>query len=71
MNTNQITSRFSDLETVAIAVIWIVTGLILVGGDLFGILSLDRIANLWPLALIMVGAVDFLQQNDRPQSVRS
>lgn len=71
MNTKQITSRFSDLEMIAIALIWIATGLILVGGDLFGILSLDRIENLWPLALIMVGAVDFLLQSDRPRSVRN
>ncbi|MBV9762927.1 MAG: hypothetical protein JO340_20370 [Acidobacteriaceae bacterium] len=71
MNTNPITSRFGDLETIAIAIIWIVTGLILVGGDFVGILSLDRIANLWPVALIMVGAVDFVLQDEASQSVRS
>lgn len=69
MNTSQITSRFRDLETIALAVILMATGLILVGGDLFGILSLDRIQNLWPVALILVGAVDLLSQSDRPGSI--
>lgn len=64
MDTKQITSRCTDWETVAVAVILIVTGFILLGGDLFGILSLDRIQNLWPVALIAVGMIDLLADAD-------
>lgn len=53
-------SRFTDWESVAVAVTLMVTGFVLIGGDLFGVLSLDRIQNLWPLALIFVGIIDFL-----------
>jgi hypothetical protein len=38
------------------------TGLILVGGDRVGILSLDRIQNFWPLALIVVGVMELPAQ---------
>jgi len=65
MDTKQVTSRYTDWETIAVAVILIATGFILVGGDLFGILSLDRIQNLWPVALIAVGMIDLLAQGDR------
>jgi hypothetical protein len=69
MKTNQITSRRPDWETLILAVVLIATGLILVGGDLFGILSLDRIQNLWPVALIVVGAIDLLSQNSPSRSI--
>ena len=52
-----------DWETIAVAVILMVTGFVLLGGDLFGILSLDRIQNLWPVALIVVGVVDLFAQS--------
>ncbi len=42
-----------------------ITGLILLGGDYLGMLSLDRIQNLWPLALIAIGFLDLMPQNDR------
>lgn len=64
METKQSTSRYTDWETVAVAVILMATGFILVGGDLFGILSLDRIQNLWPVALIAVGMIDLLAYGD-------
>jgi hypothetical protein len=69
MNTNQITSGYTDWETIAVAIVLIATGLFLLGGDLFGILSLDRIRNLWPVALIVGGVIDLLSQGPRPQSV--
>lgn len=68
METKQRTLRFTDWETFAIAVILMVTGFILVGGDLFGILSLDRIQNLWPLALIAVGIIDLLDDSETKSS---
>jgi hypothetical protein len=49
-----------ELESLILPVILLLTGLILVGGDRVGILSLDRIQNLWPVALILVGLTDLL-----------
>jgi hypothetical protein len=63
MHTKQ-ASRYTDWETIAVAIVLMVTGFILLGGDLFGLLSLDRIQNLWPVALIAVGIIDLLAQGD-------
>jgi hypothetical protein len=64
MDTKQITSRYTDWETIAVAIVLMATGFILLGGDLFGLLSLDRIQDLWPVALIAVGLIDLLAQGD-------
>lgn len=56
-----------ELESLILPVILLLTGLILVGGDRVGILSLDRIQNLWPVALILVGLTDLLTSSgDEP-----
>ncbi len=56
-----------ELEGLILPVILLLTGLILVGGDRVGILSLDRIQNLWPVAFILVGLTDLLTSNsDEP-----
>lgn len=60
MDTQQNISGYTDWETIAVAVILLVTGCILIGGDLAGVLSLDRIQNLWPVAIIAVGIIDLL-----------
>ena len=49
-----------EWETVALPMVLILTGLILVGGDLAGVLSLDRIQNCWPVALISIGVLELL-----------
>jgi F0F1-type ATP synthase assembly protein I len=67
MDTKQITSRSREWETLGLAIVLIATGLILVGGDVLGWLSLDRIQNLWPAALIVIGMIDLL---GRPGSAR-
>ena len=67
MDTKQRTSRYSDWQTVAVAVVLMATGLVLVGGDLFGMLSLDRIQNLWPAALIIIGLIDLACQAGQPR----
>jgi hypothetical protein len=63
MDTKQITSRNREWETVSLAIVLMATGLILVAGDVLGWLSLDRIQNLWPAALIVIGMVDLLGQS--------
>ncbi len=54
----------SELESLIVPVILLLTGLILIGGDSAGILSLDRIQNLWPVALILIGLSDLLTSSD-------
>jgi len=52
----------NDWEVLAIAITLIITGLTLFGGDWAGILSLERIQNLWPVALIAVGAGELVAE---------
>jgi len=49
-----------DWQGLALPVVLIVTGVILLAGDGFGLLSLDRIQNLWPLAVILIGLVGLM-----------
>ncbi|HLH05195.1 MAG TPA: hypothetical protein VKX25_20670 [Bryobacteraceae bacterium] len=63
--------RAGSLETLVLPVVLLLTGLILIGGDRVGILSLDRIQNLWPMALIIVGLSDFLVSSDEPATTRA
>ena len=67
MDTKRITVRTTDWETLGIAIVLLATGLILVGGDLLGWLSLDRIQNLWPAALIVIGMIDLLGHTGQPR----
>ena len=45
-------------QNVAIPIVLLLTGMILIGGDGAGLLSLDRIQSFWPLALIIVGILE-------------
>ncbi|HEY7211265.1 MAG TPA: hypothetical protein VH477_13390 [Bryobacteraceae bacterium] len=56
------------IEGLVLPVVLLLTGLILIGGDRAGVLSLDRIQNLWPMALILVGLSDFLTVNDEKEN---
>ncbi len=58
----------SEFETLIVPVILLLTGLILIGGDSAGILSLDRIQNLWPMALILIGLSELLTASDEQPS---
>lgn len=49
-----------EWESIALPIAMILTGLILVGGDLVGLVSLDRIQNCWPVALISIGVMELL-----------
>jgi len=48
----------SSWQNVAIPIVFLLTGLVLVGGDSLGLLSLDRIQRFWPLAIILVGVME-------------
>ncbi len=67
-------SWIREVETIALPVVLLLTGLILIGGDRVGVFSLDRIENLWPVALILVGLSDLLSSSNddsRDTSVQS
>jgi hypothetical protein len=49
-----------EWQGLALPLVLIVTGAILLAGDGFGLLSLDRIQNLWPVAVILVGLAGLL-----------
>ena len=54
--------RWQDL---ALPLVLLVTGIILMGGDWFGVLSLDRIQNLWPTAFILTGLIELVPAEGR------
>lgn len=48
----------SSWHNLAIPIALLLTGLVLILGDGVGLLSLDRIQNFWPLALVVVGVME-------------
>lgn len=72
MNKNQHRNHHStgrlDWESIAIPIVLMLTGLILVGGDYFGVLSLDRIQNLWPAAVILIGLTELTRVRNKRES---
>ena len=67
MSNTGITSQ-KDWQTLALPLVLMVTGAILLAGDRFGLLSLDRMQNLWPMAVILVGLADLMPE--RPERVQ-
>lgn len=64
-------SRFqNDWEGTVLAIVLVLTGFILIGGDLLGMLSLDRIQNYWPVAVIVVGLTDLIAEPKRAVAAR-
>lgn len=65
MQKRQIAAHDSAWTTIATAIVLIATGSILLGGDYLGVLSLDNVRNLWPLALIAIGFIDLNNSGSR------
>lgn len=59
-----------DWKAVVLPIVLVLTGLILVGGDLAGFLSLDRIQNYWPLAVVIAGLTDLIAEPKRTVASR-
>jgi len=49
-----------DWESIVLPIVLMVTGVVLLGGDYLGVLSLDRIQNLWPVALMTIGLAELV-----------
>ncbi|MBV8069195.1 MAG: hypothetical protein JO270_04770 [Acidobacteriaceae bacterium] len=47
--------RDRDWQSLAAPAVLILTGLLLVIGELLGIVSVVRIENLWPMAVLLIG----------------
>jgi hypothetical protein len=58
MNDKQVSKRRLRWQDVALPMVLLMTGVVLIAGDSLGLLSLDRIQNLWPLAFILVGLAE-------------
>jgi hypothetical protein len=64
MERNQVSDWKQDWEGLALPIILMLTGLVLLAGGGLGVVSLDRIQNLWPSALILVGLSELVPSND-------
>ena len=60
----------TEVESLIVPVILLLTGLVLIGGDSAGVLSLDRIQNLWPVALILIGLSELLTSDEAQPASR-
>ena len=68
MERNQVSNWKQDWEDIALPIILILTGLVLMGGSGLGVVSLDRIQNLWPIALILVGLSELVPSGNLTRS---
>jgi len=64
MERNQISNWKQNWEGVALPIILMLTGLVLLGGCGLGVVSLERIQNLWPFALIIIGLSELIPSSD-------
>ncbi len=56
--SEQISAPKTNWQDLALPMVLLITGIILLGGDWMGLLSLDRIQNLWPVSFILVGLIE-------------
>jgi hypothetical protein len=64
MEPNQVSNWKQDWEGLALPIILMLTGLVLLAGSGLGVVSLDRIQNLWPSALILIGLSELIPSGD-------
>ena len=67
MKPGKQTIHWKKFESIGLPLVLLFTGLVLIGGDRVGVLSLDRVQNLWPVALILVGLSDLLAGEEAPR----
>lgn len=68
MEQKQVANWKQNWESLALPVILMLTGLVLVAASGFGVVSLDRIQNLWPVALVLVGLTELIPSNGSARS---
>ena len=66
-----IESRLNEMrvawKNLLLPVVLMATGAIVLASADFGLVSLDRVQNLWPAALILVGLVELLSEDTSAQ----
>ncbi len=60
MKKTQPDARQMDWESLALPLVLMLTGLIVIIGNWLGVLSLDRIQDLWPGAVIVIGLAELM-----------
>ncbi len=62
--------RLSNWESLFLPIVLVVTGVLILAAANFGWISLDRVHNLWPASIILVGLVELFTDgsaNERGQ----
>lgn len=68
MEQKQIANWKQNWESLALPIILMLTGMVLVTASGFGVVSLDRIQNLWPVALVLVGLSELVPYGSSARS---
>ncbi|HMF76634.1 MAG TPA: hypothetical protein VK604_13320 [Bryobacteraceae bacterium] len=59
--------RDNQWQNLVLPLVLMITGVILLGADGFGTISLDRLTNFWPMAIILVGLVELIPSEETKQ----
>jgi hypothetical protein len=65
MSTQEYEAKQRDWESLILPLVLMITGLLVLFGADTGLLSLDRIQNLWPAAIILVGLAELLPSSKK------
>ncbi len=57
-------------QSLMLPIVLMITGAILLGADGFGTISLDRVTNFWPMAIILVGLAELIPSEETKQRAR-
>jgi hypothetical protein len=68
MERNRKANWKQNWEALALPIILMLTGLVLLVASGFGVVSLDRIQNLWPEALVLVGLTELIPSSGSARS---
>ena len=69
MTSKEIDPFRADWKSLLLPVVLLLTGAFVLAVAAYGLVSLDRVQNLWPLAIILVGLADLF--NEGPSGERS
>lgn len=65
MSNQEYEAKQCDWESLVLPVVLILTGFLILSGADVGFLSLDRMQNLWPAAIILVGLAELSPSSNR------
>jgi hypothetical protein len=68
MERNRKANWKQNWESIALPIILMLTGLTLLVASGLGVVSLDRIQNLWPEALVLVGLSELIPSSSSTRS---